>query len=99
MDENLRKILEAGKEPNDDADKIEYRKTAQQEEFVTAQKSNGENIVIPQNQVEVQLSWFGKFKALMKRNKLINGTFFLVFTIIVMVLLVLLARLFNIKLG
>lgn len=71
--------------------------------LIMAQQSNGENIIVPQPQeqqpYEVQLSLFGKFKALIKRNKIANGIFFFVFTVIVMVILVLLARLFHIKLG
>jgi len=92
MDNRLNELLKAAKnEPKVDEP---------YQEPILAQKSNGENIIVPQTVLpRKKLSAMGKFRALIKRNKAANFGFFFLFTVVVMVVLVVLAHVFHIKLG
>ena len=92
MNDKLNELLQAAK--------TEPKVDEPYQEPILAQKSNGENIIVPQTVLpRKKLSAMGKFRALIKRNKAANFGFFFLFTVVVMVVLVVLAHVFHIKLG
>jgi hypothetical protein len=106
MDDKLNELLRAGKtEQEQEQEQPEIEIKREPVAYVEKDTTTGEYtkrleyITRPVAKQPVKkLSAFGRFKALIKRNKLANGAFFLLFTVIVMVLLVVIAHLLHIKL-